>query len=154
MKSISGKQMRRFWRSFSAACREQGLSGREEREEYRKRVLREEAGVESLREVDALGGFDRVMQRVESDAGNWERAVSFSQGDFGRMRHKIEAAAEKIVGRADVRPYVEALARKLGCVVARGCQWDYSDCTLAQLRKVLAALNKQVKRLERKAVAA
>ena len=154
MKPISGMQIKRFWRSFSAACLQLGLSRGEEREEYRKRVLREEAGVESLRDVDGLGGFDRVMQRIESDAGNWERAINFRQGDWGRMRHKIEAAAEKIVGRAEVRPYVEALARKLGCVVARGCQWDYSDCTLAQLRKVLAALNKQVKRLERKAVAA
>lgn len=154
MKPISGMQMRRFWRSFSAACRQQGLAAHEEREEYRKRVLREEAGVESLRDVDGLSGFDRVMQRVESDAGNWERAISFSQGDWGRMRHKIEAAAQKIVGVGEVRPYVEALARKLGCVVARGCGWDYSDCSLQQLRKVLAALEKQVKRLERKSVAA
>ena len=151
MKPISGMQIKRFWRSFSAACLQLGLSRREEREEYRKQVLREEAGVESLRDVDGLGGFDRVMRRMCVDAGQYEKAVAYSDGDYGRMRHHICGAVREIVGpRGNVEAYAEACARRVGVVVARGCRWDWSDCTLQQLRTILAMVRIQAARIRKR----
>ena len=152
---LTRRQLGVYWHTVGAACAELGLRGRSQMEEYRKRVLREEACKESVKELGRTEDFDRVMRRMCVDAGQYEKAVAYSDGDYGRMRHHICGAVREIVGpRGNVEAYAEACARRVGVVVARGCQWDYSDCTLAQLRKVLAALNKQVKRLEAREVAA
>lgn len=84
-------------RTFFAALRPAAEDVGEKVEDYRRRILREELGVESLSEVSRGSGFDKLMARVCIDSGDFERAVKYSSQTLSRMRHLIVEAATKIV---------------------------------------------------------
>ena len=130
-------------------------------EKYRKMIMREELGVDHLSEVSRTDGFDRLMCRMLKDCGEYSHALDYVGGDVKRLRHLALSAAAKICDGApfDVERmlcrYVagvminmkyssldrDALAIRL----QRDDGWD--DFTTMQLKKVVAALNLQVRRL-------
>lgn len=67
----------------------------EDPEVYRKRILKEELGVEHLGEVSRNGGFDKLMSRIWADRGDYERALSYSKGSEVRLVHLIVDAARR-----------------------------------------------------------
>ena len=129
-------------------------------EKYRKMIMREELGVDHLSEVSRTDGFDRLMCRMLKDCGDYSHALDYVGGDVKRLRHLALSAAAKICDGApfDVEQmlcrYVagvivnmkysslsrEALAMRL----QRDDGW--ADFTPMQLKKVVAALNLQVRR--------
>ena len=139
------------------AASEQGVDP----EKYRKMIMREELGVDHLSEVSRTDGFDRLMCRMLKDEGDYSHALDYVGGDVKRLRHLALSAAAKICDGApfDVERmlcrYVagvminmkyssldrDALAIRL----QRDDGWD--DFTTMQLKKVVAALNLQVRRL-------
>ena len=84
-------------RTFFAAIRPAAVDVGEKVEDYRRRILREELGVESLSEVSRGSGFDKLMARVCIDSGDFDRAVKYSRQTLSRRRHLIVAAATKII---------------------------------------------------------
>ena len=70
--TITQRQRMAFFRAHHAACVNLGLSTADEREEYRKRVMREEAGKEHLADIGRNEEFDKVMKRFAADAGDYE----------------------------------------------------------------------------------
>lgn len=138
------------------AASEQGVDP----EKYRKMIMREELGVDHLSEVSRTDGFDRLMCRMLKDCGEYSHALDYVGGDVKRLRHLALSAAAKICDGAtfDVERmlcrYVagvminmkyssldrDALAIRL----QRDDGWD--DFTPMQLKKVVAALNLQVRR--------
>lgn len=127
----------------------------EDPESYRKRILREELGVDHLSEVSRGSGFDRLMARVCRDAGDDARAIKYSLSAVARYRHLIVETAEKIApGNAleyvagvmiqsctvrDVRPAI--LAARLST------DSGWLDLTDPQLRRLLAMLQTHLRRL-------
>lgn len=105
-KGITKAQAAAFWRMFAAACRAQGLPAAE-REPYRKRIMKEECGVEHLAEVDRTRGYDALMRRVNEDAGAYDYAAKFVGGDGVRMVHLVERCANQLMQLA-CRPVDEA----------------------------------------------
>lgn len=75
------------------AAREQG----EDPEAYRRRILKEELGVEHLSAVSRGDGFDKLMSRIWADRGDYERAISYAQGSLIRLRHLCVQAAMQIL---------------------------------------------------------
>ena len=132
----------------------------EKPEVYRKRIMREELGVDHLSEVSRTDGFDRLMCRMLKDCGDYSHALDYVGGDVKRLRYLAISAAARICDGApfDVEKmlcrYVagvminmkyssldrDALAIRL----QRDDGWD--DFTPVQLKKVVAALNLQVRR--------
>ena len=53
-----------FFRAHHAACVNLGLRDADEREECRKRVMREETGKEHLADIGKTGDYDKVMKRL------------------------------------------------------------------------------------------
>jgi hypothetical protein len=90
---LTESQRRTFFAALRPAAEEVG----EKVEDYRRRILREELGVESLSEVSRSSGFDKLMARVCIDSGDFERAVKYSSQTLSRMSHLIVKAATKIV---------------------------------------------------------
>jgi hypothetical protein len=90
---LTESQRRTFFAALRPAAEEVG----EKVEDYRRRILREELGVESLLEVSRGSGFDKLMARVCIDRGDFERAVKYSSQTLSRMRHLIVEAATKII---------------------------------------------------------
>ena len=129
-------------------------------EKYRKMIMREELGVDHLSEVSRTDGFDRLMCRMLKDCGEYSHALDYVGGDIKRLRYLALSAAANICDGApfDVEQmlcrYVagvivnmkfsnfsqESLAMRL----QRDDGWD--DFTPMQLKKVVAALNLQVRR--------
>lgn len=151
MNCLSQSQRMTLFATIREAAREQG----EQPEAYRKRILREELGVDHLSEVSRGSGFDRLMARVCRDAGNDARAIKYSLSAVARYRHLIVATAEKIApGNAleyvagvmiqsrtvrDVRPAI--LAARLST------DSGWLDLTDPQLRRLLAMLKTHLRRL-------
>ena len=77
MDGITVKQRSAYFRAFGDACRELGLATGEEREEYRHRVMMEEVGKASIKDLDRTGDFDKVMARFCLDAGQLSAAAAY-----------------------------------------------------------------------------
>ena len=76
MKPLTPLQRKALFMGIRPAAIEVG----EDPEVYRKRILKEELGVEHLDEVSRNGGFDKLMSRIWADRGDYERAISYSKG--------------------------------------------------------------------------
>lgn len=58
---ITKGQRSAFFRALSAACQNLGLNTQDEREVYRKRVMKEETGKDHLAQLNRTTDFDRCM---------------------------------------------------------------------------------------------
>ena len=94
---ITPRQRMAFFRAHHAACINLGLSTSEEREEYRKRVMREEAGREHLADLGRTSEFDKVMKRLAADAGDYETACRFAVGDGARKAALIRICCAQVL---------------------------------------------------------
>lgn len=90
-------QLKVFFRAVARAASALGLVGRDEVEEYRHAVMSEEVGVKHARDIDPCGGFDRVMYRLATDAGDWSAASRYATGEERRMVHLVEQCARQVV---------------------------------------------------------
>lgn len=94
---ITSKQRFAFFRALSAACQNLGINTQEGREDYRKRVMREECHKEHLAQLNRTTDYDRVMTRFASDAGDWQTASKFASGDSYRMAMIIKICCSQIM---------------------------------------------------------
>ena len=156
MNQLTALQRATLFAHVHKSASEQGVDP----EKYRKMIMREELGVDHLSEVSRTDGFDRLMCRMLKDEGDYSHALDYTGGDVKRLRYLALSAAAKICDGApfDVEQmlcrYVagvminmkyssldrDALAIRL----QRDDGWD--DFTPLQLKKVVAALNLQVRR--------
>ena len=102
-------QLKVFFRAVSRAASALGLVGRDEVEEYRHAVMSEEVGVESARDIDPCGGFDRVMYRLATDAGDWSAASRYATGEERRMAHLVEQCARQVVELRAIEGMADAM---------------------------------------------
>lgn len=129
----------------------------EDAEAYRRRILREELGVDHLAEVSRTSGYDRLMCRLYVDRGDYAGASDYLGGSVRRWKHLIVTAARRITGRPDPYGYVHGVMVQSGMLpdraadlppgrLARDGAWmDFTD---AQLRTLLAILNAHARRLQ------
>ena len=75
---LTPAQRSAFFRALQAASIELGHATPEEREDYRKTVMREETGKEHLAQLSRTKDFDACMRRFASDAGDYETASRFA----------------------------------------------------------------------------
>ena len=95
--SITPSQRSAFFRALSAACQNLGLNTQDEREAYRKRVMKEETGKDHLALLNRTGDFDRCMAHFAKDAGDWQTAAKFASGDAYRMAVMIRICCQQIM---------------------------------------------------------
>ena len=100
---ITAAQRAAFWRHFSAACQAQGIPA-DEREAYRRAVLREEGGVEHLADLGRTHGFDAVCLRLCLDADDYDGAARYEVGDARRMGAIVESVIREIVAGTPTAP--------------------------------------------------
>ena len=135
---VTAAQKRVFWRLFSAAARALGLPA-DEREAYRRAVLREEGGVEHLADLGRTHGFDAVCLRLCLDAEDYDGAARYEVGDARRMGAIIDAVIREIVAGTPTTPaaYLQGIFNhaRMGPVPATG-EW-YLDVASGALRGIL-----------------
>ena len=94
---ITQRQRMAFFRAHHAACVNLELATADEREAYRKRVMREEAGKEHLADLGRTGDFDKCMKRFAADAGDYETACRFAVGNEARKAALIRICLAQIM---------------------------------------------------------
>lgn len=148
---ITAAQRAAFWRHFSAACRAQGIPA-DEREAYRRAVLREEGGVEHLADLGRTHGFDAVCLRLCLDAEDYDGAARYEVGDARRMGAIVESVIREIVAGSPTTPasYLAGIFAHahLGPVPATA-EW-YLDVDPALLRSILQMVLTHRRRLARR----
>ena len=156
VKTLTPVQRKLFFMSVREAARDVG----EDPESYRKRILREELGVEHMSEVSRGSGFDKLMTRLWIDRGDYDRAASYSGGSLHRLVHLVVEAAKKVIERkggynGSVFSYLGGVLYQAHMLRADPTQaWcdrlatdnGWMDFTEAQIRKVLMMLNVQLRR--------
>lgn len=93
---MTKNQIRTFWPRFAETCRELGLESKEEREEYRLSVMRDEAHAEHLKDVSSTTGYESVMTRLAADAGDLEAASRYVIGDDRRRAAMLDDCARQV----------------------------------------------------------
>lgn len=91
---ITKRQAALFWSSLAAAAECQAVP---DREAYRKRVLREELGVEHLRDVGRTGDFDKLMLRLAQDAEDWHGLAYYSVAGERRLADLVADCATQVL---------------------------------------------------------
>jgi hypothetical protein len=86
-----------FFRALQAASIELGHATPEERETYRKTVMREETGKEHLAQLSRTKDFDACMRRFASDAGDFEAASRFAIADDARKAALVRICCAQVL---------------------------------------------------------
>jgi hypothetical protein len=152
---ITAPQTALFWRRFTAACSALSIASHD-REAYRKRILREELGVEHMSEIDRTTGFDKIMRRLCIDADNYEEAWRYEVGDERRLVAMVEACAAQLMqiiggNPRDASSYIAVTCTQAGFPVQDANPRGYwMDMTSGMLQACFQMLDTHRRRLLRR----
>jgi hypothetical protein len=152
---ITAPQTALFWRRFAAACSALAIASHD-RETYRKRVLREELGVQHMSEIDRTTGFDKIMRRLCIDADNYEEAWRYEVGDERRLVAMVEACAGQLLqiiggNPRDASAYIAATIVQAGFSIQETTSRGYwLDMTSGMLQACFQMLDTHRRRLLRR----
>ena len=153
-KGLTSAQKSLYWRMLKKACDALGIFSQDEREEYRKRAMRESTGKEHLELLSRTGDFDAVLRRFSADAGDFEKTGHFAIADERRMGYLIKVCCLqlmqlKAIPEADARRYLGGVLDQ--CRIANGTRTDdnsyWLDVPFGQAHKVFMMLDKHRQRL-------
>lgn len=88
--NLSKLQVSLYWKAFSAACSNLGLIEKEEREKYRRDVMREASGKSSLKELNRTSDFDAVLSQFRADSGEYSAASDAATQGLSRFGFLIK----------------------------------------------------------------
>ena len=96
-KTLTPAQRSAFFRALQAASVELGHATSEEREAYRKQVMREETGKAHLAQLSRTADFDACMRRFAADAGDCEAASRFGIADVARRAALVRICCAQVM---------------------------------------------------------
>lgn len=96
-KTLTPAQRSAFFRALQAASVELGHTMPEEREAYRKTVMREETGKTHLAQLSRTTDFDACMRRFAADAGDYETASRFGIADVARRAALVRICCAQVL---------------------------------------------------------
>ena len=154
---LTKKQAALFWRCLAAAAERQAVP---DREAYRKRVLREELGVEHMRDVGRTGDFDKLMLRLAQDAEDWHGLAYYSVAGERRLADLVADCATQVLelsiaergfdasAHLDQLGYISGVLRQSRLSPIRVDGSDYwLDLAPAELARLLQILDTHRRRL-------
>ena len=151
---LTKKQAALFWRSLAAAAERQAVP---DREAYRKRILREECGVEHMRDIGRTEGFDRLMLRLAQDAEDWHGLAYYSVAGERRLAELVADCATQVLdlsARDTVLPlaYLGGVLKQSAMSPIRTVGEDYwLDLAPDDLARLLQILDTHRRRLLKRA---
>lgn len=157
MSAPTPAQIREYGVAAARACAELGIGRESERQAYRRRVVRELTGRESLRDVRSAEEFDAVMARLWSDAGNYARAIHYRIGPERRTARVVRVLACQLMqlkggSEADAQAYVGGVLDQArvpnGRSLDDGSYW--MDLAPERLRGLVKILDTERRRILRR----
>lgn len=156
---LTARQRACFWEAHKAACIELELSTRDEREAYRKLVMREECGKAHVSELSRTADFDRVMARFAKDAGDYEAAAKFAVADEARQAALIRICLAQLMqlkgcpaGSADGAEYLAGIVEQARIPCGRDVRDSsfWLDCNPGHLVTLFRILDTHRRRMLRR----
>lgn len=158
-RGITPAQRSAFFRALQAASIELGHDTPEEREAYRKQVMRDEVGKEHLAELSRTADFDAVMRRFAADAGDYEAASRFAVADDARKAALVRICCAQVLqlkgctaGTAEAVDYLSGIVEQARIPCGRD-MLDSSfwlDCNPGHLATLFQVLDTHRRRLLRR----
>lgn len=155
---LTPAQRSAFFRALSAASIELGLDTAEDRETYRKTVMREETGKEHLAQLSRTKDFDACMRRFAADAGDYEAASRFAIADDARKAALVRICCAQVMQLKGCTAGTTEAADYLSGIVAQArvpCGRDihdssfWMDCAPGSLLTLFQILDTHRRRLLR-----
>ena len=157
MSGLSKAQMALYWRAFSAACHNLGLTTKAECEQYRHDVMVAETGKGSIKELSKTADFDKVLSRFQADAGNYSAASDAGVQDLKRMAYLIKVLCLQLMqlkggDPSEARAYLGGLLDQARLPNGRSLDDDgyWVDMSPKQAKAVFAILDTHRRRLLRR----
>ena len=156
---ITPKQKAAYWAAFQSACFNMGLTGREEKDLYRHRAMREACGKSSINDLNTTDDFDKVMHWFYVDAGDFEQAAKYAVADSHRLSVLIKIECCQIMqltgtSEAEAQRYLGGVLDQSR--IANGRNTDtgsyWLDCRPDNLPKLLVILDTHRRRLLRRII--
>lgn len=147
--TLTKAQISAYWRAASAGARNLG----EPVEEYRKKVMLEECGLRSMKDLNRTTDFDRVMARFLADAGDYQEASKFAVGDSLRMAVLIRICCAQVMQLLGTTPGSSQAVEYLAGIIRQAhldCGYDtafWMDCPPDSLTALFAMLDTHRRRL-------
>ena len=150
--SVNNQQLTRaqypkFFSMLRKAAQNLGLSTPQEIDEYRHRVMREEAGCESVKQLNRKADFDACIRRFASDAGDYLDAIGIGLMETHRKAYVIKVMSLQIMqlkggSECDARDYLEGIISQArvpcGVYTTDNSFWmDVSPTSLQHLLQIL-----------------
>lgn len=146
--AVNRAQYQKFFVMLRQAATNLGLFAPEEIDEYRHRVMREEVGVDSIKEMDGKRDFDACIKRFAADVGLYHEAIDIGLQEIRRMAYVIKVMAIQIMqlkgGREDdSRDYLSGIINqsRTPCGVNTSDNSFWMDVSPKSLRTVLQILD-------------
>ena len=129
-KTLTPAQRSAFFRALQTASVELGHVTAEEREAYRKQVMREETGKAHLAQLSRTADFDACMRRFAADAGDFEAASRFGIADAARKAALVRICCAQVMQLKGCTPGTTDAADYLSGIVEQSrvpCGRDIND---------------------------
>ena len=155
--NLSKAQVSLYWKAFSAACSNLGLSGKEECEKYRRAVMREASGKVSLKELNRTSDFDAVLSQFRADSGEYSAASDAATQGLSRFGFLIKVLCLQLMqlkggSPEEARAYLGGLLDQARIPNGRSLDDDgyWVDMPEAKAQAVFAMLDTHRRRLLRR----
>ena len=155
---LTPAQRSAFFRALQAASIELGHATPEEREDYRKTVMREETGKEHLAQLSRTKDFDACMRRFASDAGDFETASRFAIADDARKAAILRICCAQVLqlkgcvaGTTEAADYLAGIVEQARVPCGRDVRDSsfWMDCDPGSLLTLFQILDTHRRRLLR-----
>lgn len=155
---LTPAQRSAFFRALSAASIELGLDTAEDRETYRKTVMREETGKEHLAQLSRTKDFDACMRRFAADAGDYEAASRFAIADDARKAALVRICCAQVMqlkgctaGTTEAADYLSGIVEQARVPCGRDIHDSsfWMDCAPDSLMTLFQILDTHRRRLLR-----
>ena len=144
---VTRAQYPKFFSMLRKAALNLGLDTPLEVENYRHQVLREEAGCESIKQLNRKADFDACIRRFSVDAGDYVQAVEIGLQEARRKAYVVKVMSVQIMqlkggSENDARDYLEGIINQArvpcGVCTSDNSFWmDVSPHSLQHLLQIL-----------------
>jgi len=145
---VTRAQYPKFFSMLRKAALNLGLDTPREVEEYRHMVMREEAGCDSIKQLNRKSDFDACIKRFAADAGEWLEAVEIGLQETRRRAYVVKVMSVQIMqlkgGReSDARDYLEGIVSqaRIPCGVRTDDNSFWMDVSPRSLQNLLQILD-------------
>ena len=150
--SLTKPQLAAYWRAAAAAARNMG----EPVDTYRKRVMREECCVESVKALNRTCDFDKVMLRFAVDSVDYAGAEKFATAGTGRLALLIGICFAQIMqlkgapaGSTAAAEYLAGVISQARLSFGQADTGSWIDCPESDLHSLFRMLDTHRRRLLR-----